>query len=483
MSSNIQTHKLKEILLIAIATVIFLLLLSRDSYLYLSGPRVDSAWFFMCGKAWMNGMVPYVDFADSKGPLLWLIYGIGYLLCPHNYYGVFWIGCLFYFFTFYFIYKTLLIFISGKLQAFAGTFLVGVILFNPVTHNEIRAEDFAMPFIALSFWQMCRIAFEADYLKKNAFNVFFLFGVSFSCTFLIKYSITIFVCLFPLFTVYYLIKQKVSFFKVLSGGFLGVAVLIIPFLTYFVVQGNLQAFIQEYFTNTFATVSNLGGSLSVVNVFTWRFSCFLTNKPLVIIEFFIAISSVWISKKFSTALPSILFTLFFLITVYIGTFTYYYGVTAIMSIWIVLSLCYIPGIKRFQKCITFSIAMLGVLFLFSYNLRQPDIVFNSQTAEELLKIESIYQKYDKPKVTCIMLERGFGITADALPASKYWTRQNGITEEMNTVNIEGIRNSDVVAMEEKGFSNQEIREVLSESGFTNIEEKSLAGTLFYIFTK
>ena len=82
-----------------------------------------------------------------------------------------------------------------------------------------------------------------------------------------------------------------------------------------------------------------------------------------------------------------------------------------------------------------------------------------------------------------MLERGFGITADALPASKYWTRQNGITEEMNTVNIEGIRNSDVVAMEEKGFSNQEIREVLSESGFTNIEEKSLAGTLFYIFTK
>ena len=73
MSSNIQTNKLKEILLIAIATVIFLLLLSHDSYLYLSGPRVDSAWFFMCGKAWMNGMVPYVDFADSKGPLLWLI--------------------------------------------------------------------------------------------------------------------------------------------------------------------------------------------------------------------------------------------------------------------------------------------------------------------------------------------------------------------------------------------------------------------------
>ena len=35
----------------------------------------------------MNGMVPYVDFTDSKGPSLWLIYGIGYLLSlALNYY-------------------------------------------------------------------------------------------------------------------------------------------------------------------------------------------------------------------------------------------------------------------------------------------------------------------------------------------------------------------------------------------------------------
>lgn len=483
MSSNIQTHKLKEILLIAIATVIFLLLLSRDSYLYLSGPRVDSAWFFMCGKAWMNGMVPYVDFADSKGPLLWLIYGVGYLFSPHNYYGVFWIGCLFYTFTFYFIYRTLLMFIPNKFQAFAGTFLVGVILFNPVTHNDIRAEDFAMPFIALSLWQMCGIAFEKDYLSQNVFKIFFLFGISFSCTFLMKYSITIFVCFFLLISVFYLIREKADFLKALGGGLLGAAVIIIPFLVYFILQGNLQSFINEYFTNTLATISNLGGSLSFVKTFTWRFSCFLTNKPLVIIEFFIAVSCVMLSKILRTALPLILFTLFFLITVYIGTFTYYYAVTAIMSVWLVLTLHYFLERKRFATHMISAIAIIGVVFLFAYNLRQPETIFNKHTAEELNKIESIYQKYDKPKVTCVMVERGFGITAEALPASKYWTRQNGITEEMDRVNIAGIRSSDVVAMEEKGFSNPEIREQLSKSGFGNIEIVSLAGTTYYIFTK
>lgn len=64
--------------------------LSPDSFLtHLCTMREDSAWFFTAGKAWMEGMTPYIDFADSKGPLLWLIYGIGYLLSPTSYIGVF----------------------------------------------------------------------------------------------------------------------------------------------------------------------------------------------------------------------------------------------------------------------------------------------------------------------------------------------------------------------------------------------------------
>jgi len=34
--------------------------------------------------------VPYVDFIDSKGPLLWLIYGVGYVITPHSFIGEAW---------------------------------------------------------------------------------------------------------------------------------------------------------------------------------------------------------------------------------------------------------------------------------------------------------------------------------------------------------------------------------------------------------
>lgn len=81
--------------LAALATLL-LFIISPDSYTHDLYARYDSAWFFMCGKAWMEGLTPYVDFADSKGPLLWLIYGIGYLISPYNYIGVFWLSCLWY---------------------------------------------------------------------------------------------------------------------------------------------------------------------------------------------------------------------------------------------------------------------------------------------------------------------------------------------------------------------------------------------------
>ena len=59
--------------IIVVLVPLMLLMLSIDSPCYEVWGRLDSSWFFTSGKAWMNGMTPYVDFADSKGPLLWLM--------------------------------------------------------------------------------------------------------------------------------------------------------------------------------------------------------------------------------------------------------------------------------------------------------------------------------------------------------------------------------------------------------------------------
>ena len=52
--------------IITIYCIALLFFSSPDSYLYDITYRDDSSWFFTAGRAWMNGMVPYVDFADSN---------------------------------------------------------------------------------------------------------------------------------------------------------------------------------------------------------------------------------------------------------------------------------------------------------------------------------------------------------------------------------------------------------------------------------
>ena len=106
-------------------SVLTLLFASPDSYLYDLWLREDSAWFFVNGKAWMNGMEPYVDFADSKGPLLFLIYGIGYLLSPYNYLGIFWLSCIVYTICFFLTYKPARIFIDHRHALLDGQGLIG----------------------------------------------------------------------------------------------------------------------------------------------------------------------------------------------------------------------------------------------------------------------------------------------------------------------------------------------------------------------
>jgi hypothetical protein len=79
MDSKIRKD-LRVFATLAVIVIVVQFFISLESYPHDLYVQFDSTWYFMCGKAWMNGLMPYVDFADSKGPLLWLIFGIAYLL-------------------------------------------------------------------------------------------------------------------------------------------------------------------------------------------------------------------------------------------------------------------------------------------------------------------------------------------------------------------------------------------------------------------
>ena len=62
---------------------------SKNSFLYAFNDWVDANAFFTMGKGFVNGLVPYLDLFEQKGPILYLIYGIGYLFSHDSFFGIY----------------------------------------------------------------------------------------------------------------------------------------------------------------------------------------------------------------------------------------------------------------------------------------------------------------------------------------------------------------------------------------------------------
>ena len=66
-----------------------LLFTTRSSVFFVCNNWDDANSYFTMGKGMMNGLVIYRDLYDQKGPYLYLLYGIAYLISHKSFLGVF----------------------------------------------------------------------------------------------------------------------------------------------------------------------------------------------------------------------------------------------------------------------------------------------------------------------------------------------------------------------------------------------------------
>ena len=444
LNTFIQVHKeLSIYLFFAVLSVFVLFFYSQDSYLYDLYNRVDSAWFFMCGKAWMNGMVPYVDFADSKGPLLWLIYGLGYLISPRDYTGVYWITCVWYSFTYYFTYKLADIFLKNKRKSILCAILMTIAFFNPLFHVETRAEDFCLLFITISLYRMSLTLYDDDHQDDRATSLsFFWFGCCFSALLLIKFNYAAMQCLFPFCTAIYLIKNKRNIIRPCLYWIWGVGLTALPFLIYFLIQGNFDDFINEYFINTSSTILNLRDYL------IQQLLLLHTKKKVLLLLICTIVFNLLITRILNKSKWVLLFCAlsFLAINIVLGT-VYYYNINSIFLI---------SGVICFLKYTHFKInlnniplCLIVVILPLTYHVFQPTydnwykpFKFRSVSIEKqrFSDVNGIMAEKDFPRIINLFsFEYGYGISSEALPGCKYWAKQNGATATMIEDQINAVK--------------------------------------------
>lgn len=432
--------------LAAFSTVI-LFFVSQDSFLYDLHSRVDSAWFFMCGKAWMNGLTPYVDFADSKGPLLWLIYGLGYLIQHTNYLGVFWISCLWYSLTYFISYRIAGIFLKDSRKALACAILLTLVFFNPWFHNEIRAEDLCLLFLNLSLYRVCLLMYFDSVSHRILLSSFAILGFCFGAILMIKFSIAAMQAVFIMCALAVLIKEKKNWWQPFLCGISGFLSITLPFIILFLIKGNLAAFIQEYFVKTLQTVQAVDADWCPGNLLL---STVQTDNPLLtyLLEWGDLIYSPKILVVFATLvlggllfmkkavryrwMPLVVSVLVFALVIRHHT-DYYFTSCSFLFIFLLIEILDSFSRKADRKTVIGAMVAASLIIpfhLLSYSFKV--LIFNDNINQrDFYRISYVMSQVDRPTlINAYDYERGFGILSESLPAGKYWTRQNGITPEM-----------------------------------------------------
>lgn len=198
---------------------------------------LDQNVYHLIGRYWMEGDIPYKDFADLKGPGLYLIYGIASLIAPCTFTGMTFFHAFIIGVGLLFAYESLKLFLPTKWACLA--FLSYVSYSVPFGGNPSEYV-----------WAMQHIVyfFILRYLKEgsSAFlcHELILTGLFVGITCYLKYNLII--CFFPacllmLFCSRY--KWHLSFL-LLALGFLSI---ILPFLAYFYCTNSLADFAEEYF--------------------------------------------------------------------------------------------------------------------------------------------------------------------------------------------------------------------------------------------
>lgn len=426
-----QLTDMKVLILFTLWSFIIQLFLCNDSPLFGLAHRIDSAWFFMEGKAFISGMRPYVEFTDFKGPIIWLFYGIGYLISPLNYHGMYVVSGVFYALTLFFNYKTAMVFLKSDRASLAATLPMIFVYFFPWFHFETRSEDLMLPFVAISLHALCKRLYAEE---RNDVPDFMMLGGCFTVLVLMKYNVAAAQGIIVLIALWDQYKNKQSLAKPFLWMIAISVVIAAPFIIYFIITDTLGAFFHNYFVLAYETVMyENSDSPSYMQDLTGIVEDY--RKMVFIAAVFISGMLLSLQLKRYKYVPVAIAFFFIAVSTRHNVWNYYYGICYIFVIYLFIAVLLFNN-KRIRWAsygILTSYILLTCLFgnLIAGELRQNTIFTHNDDHAAFLEISDVMKDVKNPKLLDYECQEfGFGVMYNTLPAGDQFAYPNGGTPAM-----------------------------------------------------
>lgn len=436
---------------------ILLLFCSHMSPMYYTNEWSDVNIYFNIAKAMLHGKVLYTEVFDHKGPFIFFIYALGYLISPTSFFGMFIIELAGWFAMVYFVYLTARFYLGKAGACFVAMILPALLI--KIMKAGGSAEEFILIFECISFY-----FFIQYYNDENASvhkpKIMLVHGTMCSMVFFIKMNLML-IWFFPLAGIFITLLLKKEFKNLIANllmYLLGFAIIAIPVCTYLYVNGALEEAYAIYFelNRKYAELRDFKDTLILL---MWH-TLYLYLEPLTMAflalvgTFYFPFS--YIKNKVGKWML-MLSGLTGLIIVYISpVYQFYYPLPLLLfSIWGVLGLfAYVNKFAKFESLSLKFVIIIGVAIMYTgFNHKefsQLKIAGNlvSNPGIMMQKSQRIIMQEKDPTLLNLNFNLGNGLftTCNIVPSVRYFVTPNlrhSVYPQMRDAQEGYIRNKEV----------------------------------------
>ncbi|WP_170119978.1 glycosyltransferase family 39 protein [Dysgonomonas alginatilytica] len=404
---------------------ITLLLGTKSSPIYVFNDWEDVNAYFTMGKGWMNGCIPYKDLFDHKGPLLYIIYGIGYIISNDSFWGIYILQCIAFTTILYFMYKLSGLFLS-KQYAYIASLSFSIIYFATNLRGG-SAEEFILLFQTIGLY----LLFKHFIDKNNPRNLRYIFiqGILIGCVALIKINIIIF-WFIPLLAIIIQtiidknFKLAVRYFLLTT---LGVLLVIAPFVCYFFAVDSLSDFWESYiiFNTIYASIGSDLNAFSDIPIEV------LKTHPLALSYIILGISYFTFSRNVikERVFRFSLFPMFGILYLSIFRSAYYDYYIMSVSVLSILGIVTIASIiqKRYNN-VHIKYFIISILLIIGINVvLKRKMIKNINSYNYQIEFSQYMKEHIGEKELSILnlgMDEGYFFLTNTIPPNKYFYLPN-----------------------------------------------------------
>lgn len=415
----------------------FLLLFfcSKMSPLYPFNEWSDINLYFNIGKGIFNGQVPYNDTFDHKGPLIFFIYGIGYLISNTSFLGMYIIESLLWAVMIFAVYFTARLYLD-KVYSFIVAIIFPLFVLSHSSEGG-SAEEFILIFEVISIYFFILYFKEKDTRRHRPLYML-IHGLMCGMVMLIKINLVVF-WVFPLLAILVnliLKKEYQNLFKNIIYYLIGLAIIILPVCIYFIANNALGNAWDTYIVlnKNYARLGDAGEILENLVVRFYQRLRFETFEYLVILlgVFYFPIRNVGnILGKIALILSFVtLHVVIFMSPNYVFYYSVPYYIFSALGC-IVIADILSKYLKLANRWYSYLVIYVIVLMIGIYNTNffgvDKDILLRKKEPEGLVfQFSKIVEKEKKPTLLNLGLDLGNGVftKANILSNVKYFISPN-----------------------------------------------------------